>query len=90
MHSGNVSACVRRVTDRIDSSVGEHMLNDKRIQLISITGTKSVVRHGAQVFVKRFGKSILELDGNKAISLIPNANLTIALQQLGKIFLSNR
>ena len=61
------------------SSVGERMLNDKRIPLISITGSTKVGRHGAEVIARRFGKSILELGGNNAIILTPNANLTMAL-----------
>lgn len=61
------------------SSVGERMLNDKRIPLISITGSTRVGRHGAEVIARRFGKSILELGGNNAIILTPNANLTTAL-----------
>ncbi len=61
------------------SSVGEKMLNDKRLPLISITGSTSVGRHGAEVIAGRFGKSILELGGNNAIILTPHANLTMAL-----------
>ena len=61
------------------SSVGEKMLNDKRLPLISITGSTRVGRHGAKVIAERFGKSILELGGNNAIILTPNANLTMAL-----------
>lgn len=61
------------------SSVGEKMLNDKRLPLISITGSTKVGRHGAQIIAARFGKSILELGGNNAIILTPQANLTMAL-----------
>jgi len=61
------------------SSVGETMLNDKRVPLISITGSVEVGRHGAQVIAKRFGKSILELGGNNAIILTPNADLKMAM-----------
>lgn len=61
------------------SSVGERMLHDKRLPLISITGSTEVGRHGAQAIAKRFGKSILELGGNNAIILTPYADLTIAL-----------
>ena len=61
------------------SSVGEKMLNDRRIPLVSITGSTEVGRHGAQVIAKRFGKAILELGGNNAIILTPNADLKIAL-----------
>jgi aldehyde dehydrogenase (NAD+) len=61
------------------SSVGEKMLNDKRVPLISITGSTRVGRHGAKIIAGRFGKSILELGGNNAIILTPHANLTMAL-----------
>ncbi len=61
------------------SAIGEKMLNDKRLPLISITGSTRVGRHGAEVIARRFGKSILELGGNNAIILTPHANLTMAL-----------
>jgi aldehyde dehydrogenase (NAD+) len=61
------------------SSVGEKMLNDKRLPLISITGSTFVGRHGAEVIAKRFGKAILELGGNNAIILTPDADLKMAL-----------
>ncbi len=61
------------------SSVGEKLLNDKRVPLISITGSTEVGRHGAEVISRRFGKTILELGGNNAIILTPNADLKMAL-----------
>ena len=61
------------------SSVGEKMLNDNKVPLISITGSTYVGRHGAEVIAKRFGKAILELGGNNAIILTPGADLKMAL-----------
>ncbi|MFZ1290120.1 MAG: aldehyde dehydrogenase family protein [Melioribacteraceae bacterium] len=61
------------------SSVGEKMLNDYKVPIISITGSTHVGRHGAEVISKRFGKSILELGGNNAIILTPEADLKMAL-----------
>ncbi len=61
------------------SSIGEKMLNDKKLPLISITGSTHVGRHGAEVIAKRFGKSILELGGNNAIILTPDADLKMSL-----------
>jgi len=61
------------------SSVGERLLNDKRVPLISITGSTEVGRHGAEVIAKRFGKVILELGGNNAIILTPDTDLKKAL-----------
>ena len=61
------------------SSIGEKLLNDKRVPLISITGSTEVGRHGAEIIARRFGKSILELGGNNAIILTPHADLKVAL-----------
>ncbi len=61
------------------SSIGERILNDKRIPLISITGSTRVGQHAAEVVSKRFGKTILELGGNNAIIVTPNADLKMAL-----------
>ncbi len=61
------------------SSVGEKMLNDKKVPLISITGSIDIGRHAAIQIAKRFGKYILELGGNNAIILTPEADLKMAI-----------
>jgi aldehyde dehydrogenase (NAD+) len=60
-------------------TIGERMLNDRRIPLLSLTGSTEVGRHAAQVIAKRLGKYILELGGNNAIILTPHANLKMAI-----------
>jgi len=60
-------------------TIGEKMLNDRRIPLLSLTGSTEVGRHAAQVIAKRLGKYILELGGNNAIILTPDANLKMAI-----------
>ncbi len=61
------------------STVGEKLLNDKRIPLISLTGSTKVGKHAGEVIAKRFGRSILELGGNNAIILTQNADLKMAM-----------
>lgn len=61
------------------STIGERMLNDGRIPLVSVTGSISVGRHANEVVARRFGKTILELGGNNAIILTPDANLRMAV-----------
>ncbi|HDR05668.1 MAG TPA: aldehyde dehydrogenase family protein [Candidatus Marinimicrobia bacterium] len=61
------------------ATVGETMLNDKRVPVVSITGSIEVGRHAAQVIAKRFGKAILELGGNNAIILTPDSDLKMAI-----------
>lgn len=61
------------------STIGEKILNDKRIPLISVTGSTAVGRHAAEVIAKRFGRAILELGGNNAIIITPEADLKLAI-----------
>jgi len=61
------------------SSIGESMLKDKRIPLVSVTGSTNVGRHANEVISRRFGRTILELGGNNAIIVTPNANLGMAI-----------
>ncbi|MEA1986353.1 MAG: aldehyde dehydrogenase family protein [Candidatus Marinimicrobia bacterium] len=61
------------------STIGENMLNDSRVGLISVTGSINVGRHANQVVSKRFGKIILELGGNNAIILTKDADLKKAI-----------
>lgn len=61
------------------STIGEKMLNDTRIPLISVTGSTHVGRHAGEVIAKRFGRAILELGGNNAIILTPDADLKMAI-----------
>jgi len=59
--------------------VVEAMLEDKRIPLISFTGSTRVGKHVAAKVASRLGKTILELGGNNAIILDETADLTIAI-----------
>jgi aldehyde dehydrogenase (NAD+) len=63
-------------------TIGEEMLNDGRIPLLSLTGSTEVGRHAAQVIAKRLGRYILELGGNNAIILTPDVNLKMAIPSM--------
>ncbi len=60
-------------------SVGEIMLGDRSVPLVSFTGSSKVGRHVGTTVAKRFGRSILELGGNNAIIVTPQANLHLAI-----------
>jgi len=62
-----------------DKEIGEAMSHDERIPLISATGSTRMGKRVAEVVGKRLGKSILELGGNNAIILTPEANLEMAM-----------
>jgi aldehyde dehydrogenase (NAD+) len=61
------------------STVGEMLLNSKKIPLVSVTGSTPVGRHAAEVVSKRFGRTILELGGNNGIIITPDADLKLAI-----------
>ncbi len=62
-----------------NEAIGETMLNDKRVPLISFTGSIRVGRHCAEVVSRRLGKYILELGGNNAIIITPHADLKLTI-----------
>ncbi|HUO45354.1 MAG TPA: aldehyde dehydrogenase family protein [Acidimicrobiia bacterium] len=62
------------------SVVGDKMLNDDRLPLISATGSTNVGRKVATAVASRFGRSILELGGNNAIVVMDDANLELAMR----------
>lgn len=63
-----------------DKSLGEKMAADKRLPLISATGSVPMGREVGQVVAKRFGKTLLELGGNNAIIVMDDADLTLAIR----------
>lgn len=62
------------------AEVGDVMLEDKRIPLISATGSTRVGIRVAQKVGERLGRSILELGGNNAIIISEKANLDLAIR----------
>jgi aldehyde dehydrogenase (NAD+) len=58
-----------------DYKVGEMMTNDKRVPLISATGSIRMGKIVAQAVAARLGKSLLELGGNNAIIVTPDADI---------------
>ncbi len=62
------------------AEIGQKLAEDKRIPLISATGSVRMGRHVGETVARRLGKSLLELGGNNAIIITPNADLEIAIR----------
>ncbi len=58
--------------------VGKLMTEDSRLPLISFTGSIPTGRKVAETVARRLGRTILELGGNNAIIVAPDANLDLA------------
>jgi aldehyde dehydrogenase (NAD+) len=67
-----------------DYTVGEMMTNDKRVPLISATGSTRMGKIVAQAVAGRLGKSLLELGGNNAIIVTPDADIKMTV--IGAVF----
>jgi aldehyde dehydrogenase (NAD+) len=60
--------------------VGDNFLADKRVPLISATGSTRVGRRVGKIVGERLGRSLLELGGNNAIIISEKADLDMALR----------
>ncbi|MBL7923792.1 MAG: aldehyde dehydrogenase family protein [Bacteroidia bacterium] len=60
--------------------VGDNFLADKRVPLISVTGSTRVGRRAGKIVGERLGRSLLELGGNNAIIISDKADLDMALR----------
>ena len=61
------------------SVMGDNFLADKRIQLMSVTGSTAVGKRVGEIVGKRLGKTILELGGNNAVIITPKADIQMAV-----------
>jgi aldehyde dehydrogenase (NAD+) len=60
--------------------IGENLINDPRIPLISFTGSTEVGRHVSETVARRLGRSILELGGNNGIIVMDDASPDLVLR----------
>ena len=61
-----------------DGKVGERLVDDRRVPLVSATGSTRMGRAIGPRVAARFGRSLLELGGNNAMVVTPSADLDLA------------
>ena len=64
------------------SSIGERLVNDRRVPLISATGSCAMGYRIGHVVGERLGRTILELGGNNAIIVTESADMELALRAI--------
>jgi len=62
--------------------IGDRMLADPRLPLISFTGSTQIGKRVAEMVAGRFGRTILELGGNNAIIVAEDADLDLAVRAI--------
>ncbi len=65
-----------------DSHVGEALIENPRVPLVSATGSVRMGKRVAQVVGARLGRSILELGGNNAMIVTPTAEIELAVRAI--------
>ncbi len=71
---------VFRLTIGTDEEVGERLIADRRLPLISATGSCRMGRRVGQVVAQRLGRCLLELGGNNAVIVEPDADPGLAMK----------
>jgi len=61
------------------STIGEELINDKRLPLVSFTGSTVMGKRVGEVVGKRLGRTILELGGNNAIIVDETADMDMVI-----------
>jgi aldehyde dehydrogenase (NAD+) len=61
------------------SQLAEQLAADRRVPLVSFTGSTAVGQHVAEIVARRLGRSLLELSGNNAVVVDDSADLELAL-----------
>ena len=62
--------------------VGEALIDDARVVLVSATGSTRMGREVAPRVAQRFGRSLLELGGNNGMIVAPSADLDLAVRAI--------
>lgn len=62
--------------------LGEALVDDERVRLVSATGSTAMGRAVAPRLAKRFARAILELGGNNATIVCPSASLELAVRAI--------
>ena len=60
-----------------DADVSEHLVADRRIPLVSATGSCRMGKRVGEVVARRLGRCLLELGGNNAIIVMPDADIDL-------------
>jgi len=68
----------------VGNESGNLINNDKRIPMVSFTGSTRIGRHVSKTVAERFGNTILELGGNNAIIVSEHADISMVL--VGAVF----
>ena len=82
LERNNLSPAIMSLIIGKGSETGEKLINDKRIPLISATGSTRMGKRIGGVVGERLGRTILELGGNNAIVVSEKANMDLVVRAI--------
>lgn len=80
LKKNNVNPAVVSMIVGSGNTIGESILNDRNIEMVSFTGSTKVGKHVSEVVHNRFGRCLLELGGNNATIVMNDADQKMALR----------
>lgn len=78
LHDNNIPEGVVALVNG-DYKVGEYMTTDRRVPLVSATGSSRMGKIVGATVAERLGRTLLELGGNNAIIVTPDADMNLLL-----------
>jgi aldehyde dehydrogenase (NAD+) len=82
LSENNVPEGVLNLVATSSKYLGDDFFSDPDLPLISFTGSTRIGKQAGRLVGERLGRSILELGGNNAIIVTPNANMELALRAI--------
>ncbi len=80
LERNDVPKAIFNLTIGTGSTVGEKLINDTKVPLVSATGSCQMGKRVYMALSKHYGRAILELGGNNAVVVMEDANLELALK----------
>ena len=80
LKENNVPEGVLNLVVADSRELGDEFFSNKDVPLISFTGSTPIGKKVSRLVAERLGRSILELGGNNAIIITPNADIEMALR----------
>ena len=80
--ANGVDAAIFTLVSGEGASIGEKLIHDRRVPLVSATGSTRMGRIVSEAVGRRLGRSLLELGGNNAIIVAPSASLDLAVRAI--------
>ena len=82
LRRNNLPAGISTLVIGRGAEVGEQLVQDRRIALISYTGSSRSGKHVGRVVGERLGRAILELGGNNAVIVTRHADVRLAARNV--------